>query len=625
MAIRNGRRSILFALAGHAALAVICICALAGTPDSPSGTTPLPTSFKFSVGDDPQWSSPAYNDADWPLVRVPAGWESQEAAPSGTLFGWYRLEFRIPHGLSPEGAAVCLGRIGDADEVYLNGVKIGGEGVVGDRFVEATKVVRLYRLPAHLVRPDDQNLLAIRVMNTWARGGIFDGPLLIGDRAELLSLKMAEEHRVKMVEVVFLTFFGIFLGFCGVSWIKGIRENEYTFFGLFLLLCGLVYISDSLLFYEAGFKTPFVQKANAALFTLIPGVFAAFVSSLYGVKISFLVRAILAVSLLLSAVFLVGMTVDSYPYLLAGFMLILAASAVASARTALWAFKRRMKESGAALTAVGVMVTGAVILAGEGLDLIVLPEVLGDSLSAFAIPALLGCMTYALIVRTVRAREQIRTLSGRILAAHEEERKRVARELHDGVGQSLLAVKLNLNMIAKSAENETNRAGIAEVIDEISGSIQELRDVAMELRPAYLERLGIADALRWYGKKLQNQTGIVVTVDASDGFDGASMPQRTKDNVYRICQEALANVLKHASATSVDLALRTGDGFLSLVLKDDGIGFDPAKAAHGDKGIGLSTMRERTELLGGIFSVASSPDTGTTITVRVPIDDRNRD
>ncbi|MCP4750665.1 MAG: AAA family ATPase [Proteobacteria bacterium] len=223
----------------------------------------------------------------------------------------------------------------------------------------------------------------------------------------------------------------------------------------------------------------------------------------------------------------------------------------------------------------------------------------------------------AISIENARMYREVRELSGRILSAQEAERKRLARELHDGLGQSLLAVKLNLQMMeAKSARKAPKSDLFSETISELSNSIEELRNIAMDLRPTFLEDAGFDAILAWYGKKFQERTGIEIAIEAETV---AHIQPRTKDNLYRIFQEALNNAFKHSGADKVNVSLKKHEQTLVLEMTDNGRGFDIGRKMEAPNGIGLSTMKERTELLGGVFGIDTSEDAGTTIKVEVSL------
>jgi signal transduction histidine kinase len=195
----------------------------------------------------------------------------------------------------------------------------------------------------------------------------------------------------------------------------------------------------------------------------------------------------------------------------------------------------------------------------------------------------------------------LRQLSRRLVSVQEQERVRIAREVHDELGQALTAMKINLKH--QPIEH------IAKNIDEI---VDIVRRIATDLRPAILDDLGIVAALEQQLRRLRESTGVATTLHADDEPE---LDMLTAVTLYRIAQEALANVVRHANATSVDVSLALRDGSVELEIRDDGRGFDVPSA--GPSALGLIGMRERAELLGGSVTIESG--TGTRVTAVIPL------
>ena len=217
-----------------------------------------------------------------------------------------------------------------------------------------------------------------------------------------------------------------------------------------------------------------------------------------------------------------------------------------------------------------------------------------------------------------RINKELRFSYNKLFAAHENERERVARDLHDGIGPSLLGIKLKLQMLeAKTNEGASlQKEEFSELVSDMSNSIEELRAVAMDLRPSFLENINLKDAVSYHAAKIQDKLGITVNVNAGK-LEGIN--SRIKDNLYRIYQEALNNAIKHSGATVVDVVLKMSGSLLSLEIRDNGKGFNPDQAKKEGSGLGLYTIQERVELLRGIFKVKSSDKTGTSIYLEVPV------
>jgi signal transduction histidine kinase len=201
----------------------------------------------------------------------------------------------------------------------------------------------------------------------------------------------------------------------------------------------------------------------------------------------------------------------------------------------------------------------------------------------------------------------------RVVEAQEQERRRLAIELHDETGQSLASVLMGLRRVEESEDLDAVQATVAELRDTVANAVQELRALAVELRPKALDDFGLAPALERLVETFGRRTGLAVTTHLG-GVD-ERLPEPVESAFYRIAQEGLTNIAKHAAASAASLVTRRGDASVVMVLEDDGQGFD---ADARSEGLGLVSMRERAELLGGCLTVESST-AGTTIVVEVPV------
>jgi PAS domain S-box-containing protein len=212
------------------------------------------------------------------------------------------------------------------------------------------------------------------------------------------------------------------------------------------------------------------------------------------------------------------------------------------------------------------------------------------------------------------SRRLLRELSRRLRAAHEEERARIARELHDQIGQALTAIKLNLQAIGRSGAAGPHGTTLADGVELVDRALQQVRSLSFELRPAMLDDLGLAAALRAFARKQASAAGLALGLRISPRLQGA--PKDVETACFRIAQEAVTNVVRHAHARRLDVTLRRTDGTLELAVQDDGAGIPDALAAFA--GLGLLSMRERAEAVGGGLEVASVPGGGTVVRARFP-------
>jgi len=203
----------------------------------------------------------------------------------------------------------------------------------------------------------------------------------------------------------------------------------------------------------------------------------------------------------------------------------------------------------------------------------------------------------------------------RAVQAQEVERRRLARELHDETGQALTSILLGLAAVERSESAEAAHAAAAALRELVVETLQNVRRLAVELRPSALDDFGLEPALRRLGQTVREGGLLDVQVEARLGAQ--RLPADVETALYRIVQEALTNVVKHAQARHVSIVLTRKQGSVLVMIEDDGRGFDPTKPSV--EGLGLQGMRERVELLDGSFQVEAAPRTGTTLIVELPV------
>ncbi|MHB0972105.1 MAG: HAMP domain-containing sensor histidine kinase [Thermoanaerobaculia bacterium] len=218
-----------------------------------------------------------------------------------------------------------------------------------------------------------------------------------------------------------------------------------------------------------------------------------------------------------------------------------------------------------------------------------------------------------------QSRDQLRHLSRRLLGIQEEERLRIAREVHDELGQALTALKIDLQQLSgRSGPLDESLAGLARTIDEI---VDLVRRIATDLRPAILDDLGIAAALEQQLRWLRESAGIRTTLEIPRE---PALDRLTSATVYRIAQEALSNVARHAHASEVSVSLHIEGGAAVVEVRDNGRGI-AKEAIASRRSLGLIGIRERTELLGGTVAVSGREGEGTVVRVTLPLDKEVQD
>jgi len=217
--------------------------------------------------------------------------------------------------------------------------------------------------------------------------------------------------------------------------------------------------------------------------------------------------------------------------------------------------------------------------------------------------------------------KELRILSNQLLSAEEKERKRIARELHDGIGQALSAIKFSVENSLRELRNSPDHAefkSLETVIPLTQKTIEEVRRIVKDLRPSILDDLGILATINWFCREFQNVYASI-RIKRDIQIHENDIPSPLKTVIYRILQEALNNVAKHSGAEVVQLSLQKKDTGVELSMHDNGTGFDLTEAISlqpSRRGFGLASMRERAQLSGGKFGIESAIGRGTTIWVR---------
>lgn len=229
----------------------------------------------------------------------------------------------------------------------------------------------------------------------------------------------------------------------------------------------------------------------------------------------------------------------------------------------------------------------------------------------------IGFIVYSYRVSELKKRNTAQeAFSRQLIESQEAERKRIAQEIHDGLGQSLLVIKNRASLGLGASEKEKADEQFGEIRDSVSDALNEVRAISQNLRPLHLERLGLTSTLEEMVEQLDEASGIEINCDV-EAIDGILIPA-DEINLYRIVQECLNNVVKHSGAGTANVAVRVEDKQMIVTVSDDGRGFDKAASAGGS-GMGLTGIGERARILGGLLSVDSVPGEGTTVSLTIPL------
>lgn len=224
-------------------------------------------------------------------------------------------------------------------------------------------------------------------------------------------------------------------------------------------------------------------------------------------------------------------------------------------------------------------------------------------------------LSNAQLLKDLRRKEwELRRALNRSVDLQEDERKRLSRELHDEIGQALTSILIRLRALQVDREEQEYRAQLDELRELTGQTIEELRRISMDLRPAALDNLGIIPALRWYVKRASETSGVGIRFTGPE--KSTRLPPDIELALYRIAQEGITNAIRHAHARTIEVTLESDVQAIRLSVVDNGIGFN---ASVRDQGLGLIGIRERVELMDGNFQINTAPGAGTLLLIEIPV------
>lgn len=231
----------------------------------------------------------------------------------------------------------------------------------------------------------------------------------------------------------------------------------------------------------------------------------------------------------------------------------------------------------------------------------------------------------ALFERLIQGEKRFRSLAKAVWMVQEEERRALARELHDGIGQTLTALKNQLERQVLKCEDESLGTGLKDSVGLAKMALDDTRELSRLLRPAVLDDLGLDAAIRWLCRTLSKRADIAIEVDCNLG--SGRLDPDIETMIFRVVQESLNNVIKHAGTDQADVDVNAIGPVLNVRITDSGAGFDVDKAVQAaaeSKSLGLRGMRDRVELFGGQFSIRSHPGSGCEVELTIPLTESNK-
>lgn len=576
--------------------------------------------------DDRAFADPDYDDSEWETIAVPSSLRSAGIDPRPDVF-WYRIRFQVPADWSANAPAIRLGIIARADQTYLNGVRIGGEGQVGPRESDwhdyPPILPRLYPFDPKLLVPGGENVLAIR----GARepyiddGGIIVGPVALTTMSVALTEYLLLRQRFLGINYLLLgveTIIMLAVLFSLIFW----RGHQSV---VLFLLVYLPYYLNTLerrnVLHVAGFDHPGLQFASNMLGALAFPALIAFVAHVFGHAVGRIGRFVQVASILaLVSVPFTGIALLDW-WVMESALVWHALFLFGLLLLVFWSVRAFL--AGKAHSTP--LLIGLFVLASTMLGDILLPANYVEANYGFRLGevGVLSLFTMvALIVgqRILYTDRALLRANEDVLTAHEQERARLARDIHDSIGQWLTTIKLRLEMFHEDADRgrSTPPNEVRDLVSDVGSVIDDTRRVAHDLSPAFLDEQGLATAMQGHAERIASHKKIAVTVDFDETL---ALPKVRRDHLYRFFQEALNNAANHSGGNQIIVSVARHRSEAVLTIRDNGNGFEheqPGRSTSGT-GLGMKSMRDRTRLLNGKINVVSNADQGTSIQLRFPI------
>ncbi len=564
--------------------------------------------WRFQEGDDPGLMAPDLDDTKWDIVAVPESLRGQGKMKGYEQVAWYRLHFDWP--LPQENLSLTLGQIHDADEVWLNGEWVGGEGRITPSeklfYITAYHKMRVYPLTSAVLRKED-NVLAVRVRSAVMPGGIAAGPVGIGKTQPLLNLAAEVNRRVVTVDVIIIAIYtGTLVVLLMLIALTLRRNNELYWLAVLVSVALMICILDSTWAYMLGIKSLVTAALVMIGFLLMPWIVLRYYRT-QGLALKNRWIAVMEWTILISTL---GQIMPIDILIRAGFtifwvlssLLILIPVGISTFRAVL----RRKVGAIAHFIALIALYTLCLLSIFYGGQRWLNWRDAELGMVLFVVILMIG---YFQRVRALQVEHQ--ALSARVLSASDNERQALSRELHDGVGQHLAALKLRLGL-AKTNQDLSQIEKAQSVIEE---AVSDMRHLVKSLGPVALENCTLAQAI-------QNEVISIneyAEIDLHINIVEIEFSPMIAHHLYRAFQECLNNAIRHSEASNIKIHLQHHSQNFELTIDDDGNGFDPELTEPTDSGVGLVSLKERLDIIGGQIEIHSRKGKGTRIQMSGPI------
>jgi signal transduction histidine kinase len=545
------------------------------------------------------------NDTDWSKTKG----KSVHAAQGRT--SWYRIDFTIGWHYRTRDLGLYLGMVEQAHEVYLNGRLIGQEGNLSANGIDAAGKPSLTDLPQlgmwySFMNLSRSNSLVVAVRGLTEPSVFAVDAIQIDDRDRLILIARGSEASLKILQGAAISILLLIALFCGFLFVSGFRGPSNVRFGLFVLAAAILILLDSLIFYDLGGRFAWVERILAVGKLLCALLFCRLVEAEILEQPRRVMSLTLGMALVIGGLIAVSIIPFSLPFL--DFM----TDGIAVFLICYTMLRARNAQGGLTFPVMLMWALAAGLLIAYLYQLVATSP--GHGLSTIQMSYLLTTFTFLFLIaqRYQDMSRHLGNLSERLVTVRDLERARMARDMHDGLGQGIAAVGLHLKILA--ADKVDARFGnLTRSIDDLNVGVAEIIE---NLRPSILHNQTLGAAIERHLERTLAATEM--------GYDCAvnkriELPFGLKEQLFRIYQESLNNAIKHADCSNISVEMDAVGRRLKLSISDDGQGFNVEEKR--DLGLGLSTMRERASLANAVYRLDSVLGHGTKVKMEVTLDD----
>jgi signal transduction histidine kinase len=546
----------------------------------------------------------AESTSAWVALEKPQDWYL-----SAHQTRWYRAKFTIGWHYRSRNIGLFLGSISQAHEIYLNGKKIGGEGTFVPNGIDAAGKPSLTRLPQlgmwySFMNLSRENYLIVGVQG-FTEPIHFNPKNVLIDDMDRLALKARDlEVSIKVIQGAAISILLLITLFCGFLFVSGFREHSNMIFGSFVLMSAVLIFIESLLFYDFNLRFSFIERlavfGKYACTVLLCHLLRAEVAGRFKTQFT-RVDVILGITILLGVFFSVPLRVLD---------LIVDIAVIGLISHTVWISWRSFKLVNFEIKLMSNLFV-IVLLANLYNLFFTSPNVY---LNLVHICYVIAAFTFLYLIarRYQDMSRHLSALSERLVTVRDLERARMARDMHDGLGQGIVAVGLHLKILA-SGSTKVDFGNLTQSIDDLN---VHLGEVIQSFRPSILKRQTLGAAIERHIEQTLTSTDLKYDCAVNKKIE---MPFEFKEQLFRVYQEALNNAIKHAKCTIISVEMTCIGRKLKLVILDDGVGFEVRDKR--DLGLGLSTMRERASLVNAAYILDSVISSGTKVQIEVELDD----